>query len=109
LAEPNAGIMGCTLLGFLIAPLWVSAVVGACTPWMFPHTDRRVWVYITVTIASVFSHGGSFALGLPMLVILHRSGELGLGSRRLLASALASLRVLLFSRSSDFHLVRASR
>lgn len=62
--------MSRTALAFLIAPLWVPAAAVPFAGHMFPYSEQRHWIYITVIIAAIFGFGGVAALGMPAFRLL---------------------------------------
>jgi hypothetical protein len=57
-------------IGFLVAPLWVTAATASFAALTFPSPAQTAWVPIATITGTVFAYGGTLAFGLPAFLIL---------------------------------------
>jgi hypothetical protein len=55
---------------FIVAPLWVPAVVAALGASMFPYPGEIHWVVISTAVAAAFGYLGAAVLGVPAFRLL---------------------------------------
>jgi hypothetical protein len=88
--------MNRTSTAFLVAPLWVPAVMVPFAVRMFPYPAQGRWIYITVVIAAIFAYGGTLVLGVPAFLLLRARHYRSFGTAAVVGFAIGGLTAVAF-------------